>query len=219
MGAYHGYKSGGIPGAVFEGALGAAGGPVLGKMGQVLRAGKALRAVAPVAEAAAAAAPVAKAATVAAEAAPVATAALKVVPATVAGEKIWAVVDAVGTPVQTFTNAAKALQYAHEAKRAASAVTTAAEVAPVVAKVVQVAPVAATVAKAVEATPAAVTAARHSALVQFAKDAVARNPKLGEKIWVALDKAGNPVKILTPDQAGAAKRAGIATTWVRNLWR
>lgn len=43
--------------------------------------------------------------------------------------------------------------------------------------------------------------------------------KLGEKIWMLLDDAGNPLRVLTPDQAGAAARAGKATTWVKKTWK
>jgi hypothetical protein len=75
------------------------------------------------------------------------------------------------------------------------------------------APVAAKVAsKGVE------VAAKHNALMQFAKQVAQRNPKVGEKIWILLDEAGNPSKLLTPDQAGAAARKGLSTTWVKNLW-
>jgi len=52
----------------------------------------------------------------------------------------------------------------------------------------------------------------------FAKEVAQKNPKVGEKIWIELDKGGAPVRYLTPDQAGAAKRAGKATTWIKNLW-
>lgn len=62
-------------------------------------------------------------------------------------------------------------------------------------------------------------ASAHSDLMAFAKEAAKANPKTGEKIWMLLDDAGKPVKVLTPDQAGAAARRGEKTTWVRNLWR
>lgn len=61
-------------------------------------------------------------------------------------------------------------------------------------------------------------AAQHAATVKFAKEVAAKNPKVGEKIWMLLDDAGNPVTYLTPDQAGAAARRGAKTFWVRNLW-
>lgn len=61
--------------------------------------------------------------------------------------------------------------------------------------------------------------AAHSKLVAFAKETAARNPKVGEKIWMLLDDAGIPIRNLTPDQAGAAARKGLKTTWVKNLWR
>jgi hypothetical protein len=62
-------------------------------------------------------------------------------------------------------------------------------------------------------------AASHGNLMAFAKDIASKNPKAGEKIWILLDEAGQPVKQLTSDQAGAAARKGLKTTWVRNLWR
>ena len=61
-------------------------------------------------------------------------------------------------------------------------------------------------------------AAAHKAQMTFARQAAAGNPKIGEKVWMELDADGNPVKVLTYDQAGAAKRKGIPTTWVKNLW-
>ena len=64
----------------------------------------------------------------------------------------------------------------------------------------------------------AAKATRQTAVTQFAKQVAQSNPKIGEKIWILLDKAGNPVKALTPYQAGAALRAGEETTWVKNLW-
>lgn len=159
----------------------------------------------------------AKGATAAAEAAP--SLAGKVIDVSIRGDprKMWAITDAAGKPVQTFLSAGEAMQASHAAKRAATLATQAAEAAPTAAKVADVAPAIAKAAPAVSGAAAAAT--RHNALIQFAKDAAAKNPKVGEKIWVALDDAGNPVRILTPDQAGAAKRAGQATTWVKNLWR
>jgi hypothetical protein len=151
----------------------------------------------------------------AAEAAP---AGARAIQATVAGEKTWAVLDAAGNPVQTFRTAAEAVKASNALKAAAKAIPAAAKTAAPAAA--EAAPAVATATKAAAtASRGAEVAARHNALVQFAKDAAAKNPKLGEKIWVALDPAGNPIRILTPDQAGAVKRAGQATTWVRNLWR
>lgn len=65
---------------------------------------------------------------------------------------------------------------------------------------------------------AAQAAAKHKALMTFGKEVATRNPKVGEKIWMLLDDAGNPVKELTPGEAGAAARKGLKTTWVKNLW-
>lgn len=48
----------------------------------------------------------------------------------------------------------------------------------------------------------------------FAK---ANSKKQGEKVWMLLED-GKPSKILTPDQAGAAARKGLETTWVKNTW-
>lgn len=53
-------------------------------------------------------------------------------------------------------------------------------------------------------------------LMAFARQA-GTSTKKGERIWILLEK-GRPVKVLTPDQAGAATRAGKQTTWVKNLW-
>lgn len=70
------------------------------------------------------------------------------------------------------------------------------------------------------AAPAAKAVADNAgSLMQFGKEAAARNPKLGEKIWILLDGAGKPLRVLTPDQAGAAARAGEPTTWIKNLWQ
>lgn len=62
-------------------------------------------------------------------------------------------------------------------------------------------------------------AGQHNELMAFGREVAKRNPKLGEKIWLLLDDAGKPVQYLTDAQAGAAKRAGKATTWVKNLWQ
>lgn len=62
-------------------------------------------------------------------------------------------------------------------------------------------------------------AAQHKANVDFAREVAKREPKVGEKIHILLDDAGNPVKYLTPDQAGAATRAGKPVTWVRNMFQ
>lgn len=61
-------------------------------------------------------------------------------------------------------------------------------------------------------------AERHRQIVAVAKEAARSNPKMGAKIWIELDDAGNPVRVLTSDQAGAAKRAGRPTTFMKNLW-
>lgn len=66
--------------------------------------------------------------------------------------------------------------------------------------------------------PGRAAASSHKALMTFAKQVAKDDPKVGEKIWILLDKAGAPIKRLTPDQAGAANRAGQPTTWVKNLW-
>lgn len=104
---------------------------------------------------------------------------------------------------------------ARAAPRAAKAIkATTKAAAPAAKAVTEAAPAAA---KAVDRGKA--VAAKHAATVAFAKDIAARNPKVGEKIWLLLDKQGNPTKWITPDQAGAAARRGEATTWIRNLWR
>jgi hypothetical protein len=40
----------------------------------------------------------------------------------------------------------------------------------------------------------------------------------GEKIWVELNEAGKPVRVVTPGQAGAVTRRGGTATWVEKLW-
>lgn len=82
------------------------------------------------------------------------------------------------------------------------------------------APAATAVKAAAPSAPAVAqtTAPAAQSIQALAREIAARNPKVGEKIWILLDEAGRPVRALTPDQAGAAKRAGQATTWVRNLW-
>jgi len=85
------------------------------------------------------------------------------------------------------------------------------------------APAEAAAAKTVRAATASVSpgaqrSAQHARLMSFAKEAASKSSKLGEKIWMLLDEAGAPLRVLTPDQAGAAARAGQATTWVKNLW-
>lgn len=57
----------------------------------------------------------------------------------------------------------------------------------------------------------------YPAVLDFAKNA-GKGGKKGEKIWMLLDDAGKPIKRLTPDQAGAATRAGQPTTFFSNLW-
>jgi len=54
-----------------------------------------------------------------------------------------------------------------------------------------------------------------AAMLKAAKEA-GREFKVGEKVWMLI-KDGKAVKLLTPDQAAAAKRSGQMTTWVRNL--
>jgi hypothetical protein len=68
-------------------------------------------------------------------------------------------------------------------------------------------------------TGVAATAARGRAVFEFAAEAARNNPKLGSKIWFLKDAAGNPVRVLTPDQAAAAKRAGESVSWIKNLWQ
>lgn len=65
--------------------------------------------------------------------------------------------------------------------------------------------------------PGKAAAAQHAQRVQFAKELAKRDPKIkpGEKVWMQLDDTGNPVKYLTPDQAAAAARKGLKTTWIR----
>jgi len=120
----------------------------------------------------------------------------------------------VGAPVAE--DAAAAAQAAQATKQAGNlgnllrgaraAAPAAEEAAPAVAKVA--APGAAEVAKAAPA----------KTVVQFAKEIAKSDPKVGEKIWILLDDAGMPLKRLTSDEAGAAARKGLQTTWVKNLW-
>jgi len=105
-----------------------------------------------------------------------------------------------------------------EAKAAASAARGPAPAVPAEAPPMapEPAPVPARVAPA--ADPGKAAAAAHNRTMAFAKEAAQSNPKIGQKIWMELDEAGAPVRLLTPDQAGAAARRGLPTTWVKNLW-
>lgn len=79
--------------------------------------------------------------------------------------------------------------------------------------------VAETVAKAVAPAATGAKAIKPATeVVQFAKQIAKSDPKVGEKIWILLDDAGVPIKRLTSDQAAAAARKGLPTTWVKNLW-
>lgn len=191
----------GLPGWV-GGVPGAAIGAIMPSRIAALRGGAkgVLRAVAEgAAPAAAEAAPVlAKAAPAVAKVAEEAPAIIK---ATIANRDDVFVVGS-----RVFTTQSDAVQAAHAARRAGE--TTA--------RVIQAG--APTVTKAAPTT--AEVASRTTALMQFAKDVAARQPKLGEKIHILLDRAtGLPVRVLTPDQAGAAKRAGESTTWVKNVFQ
>lgn len=74
--------------------------------------------------------------------------------------------------------------------------------------------------KPVDRGQAAATA--HRELMTAAKEAVQADPSYGEKVWVALDKAGKPAGTFKSEPAAraAAKRiGGTGTTWARNPWR
>ena len=83
----------------------------------------------------------------------------------------------------------------------------------------------ASAAGAAEAAPAIAERAAEPAanagfktLQNFARENT-KNPKLGQKVWLELDKAGDPVRTLSETEAGAAKRMGKDTTWVKLLSR
>jgi len=57
----------------------------------------------------------------------------------------------------------------------------------------------------------------YKAVMAFVKN-IGTAAKKREKIWMLLDDAGKPIRRLTADQAGAAARAGKATTFFSNLW-
>lgn len=80
-------------------------------------------------------------------------------------------------------------------------------------------PAAKAAAKVPRPDPGKAAASAHAGLMAFAKEVAKKNPKVGEKIWMLLDDAGKPLRMLTPDEAGAAARRGQTTTWVKNLWR
>ncbi len=54
-------------------------------------------------------------------------------------------------------------------------------------------------------------------LLDFAKQAAPNAPR-GGKVWLELDEAGNPVRVISPGQVGALTRAGKKTTFVKNVW-
>lgn len=150
-------------------------------------------------------------------AAEMAPAASKVVASTVglAKDKVWTVMDRAGQALRVFTNPHEAAQFASTAKNVASVVKTA---APAVTEAVEAAP---TVTRAVQTVAQAAPKAggNFAALQRFAKEAAMRGTKLGDKIWLELDEAGNPIRLLeNSDKAGALKRAGGNTTWVKNIW-
>jgi hypothetical protein len=70
------------------------------------------------------------------------------------------------------------------------------------------------------ASPGAVRSAAHVAerkvLVAFAKP-LAKSHKFGEKVWLELNAAGEPVRVMTPGQA--SRVAESAKTWIKKLWR
>jgi hypothetical protein len=70
------------------------------------------------------------------------------------------------------------------------------------------------------ASPGAVRSAAHAAerkvLVAFAKP-LAKSHKFGEKVWLELNKAGEPIRVMTPGQA--SRVAESAKTWIKKLWR
>lgn len=70
------------------------------------------------------------------------------------------------------------------------------------------------------ASPGAVRSAAHAAerkaLEAFAKP-LAKGHKFGEKVWIELNEAGEPIRVLTPGQA--SRVAESAKTWIKKLWR
>jgi hypothetical protein len=180
-------------GAVY-GALGALGvGHLAGKAAARAVAGRAI----------------AKGAGTAAEAA--APAALKIVAPAATEAAVPAASAALQEAVATARNAAATPAARHAARVAIQAAERAGIAIPAAAEAV-------TTAATKVASKGAERVAQHKALMSFAKQIAERNPKVGEKIWMLLDEAGSPVKLLTPDQAGAAARKGLSTTWVKNLW-
>ena len=65
------------------------------------------------------------------------------------------------------------------------------------------------------ASPGAVRAAEHKQLVAFAKQE-AKGYKAGEKVWMELDKSGQPVRVITPGQASALDES--LKTWIKKAW-
>lgn len=59
-------------------------------------------------------------------------------------------------------------------------------------------------------------AARHQRRVLFAKEIARTNPKMGAKIWMELDEAGEPVRMITSGQAG--KLPESRKTFIKNVW-
>lgn len=66
------------------------------------------------------------------------------------------------------------------------------------------------------ASAGTVRAAQHKQIVAFAKQE-AKDAKFGEKIWMELDGAGDPIRILTPGQASAVSES--SKTWIKRLWK
>lgn len=66
------------------------------------------------------------------------------------------------------------------------------------------------------ASAGAVRAAEHKVLVTFAKQE-AKGAKFGEKIWIELNKAGEPLRVMTPGQASHVAEG--LKTWIKRMWK
>ena len=64
--------------------------------------------------------------------------------------------------------------------------------------------------------PGSSAANAHNAQMAMAKSVAGDYPK-GGKIWMVLDENGAPLKVVSFDAAGAAKRAGLPTKFIKKL--
>ena len=64
-------------------------------------------------------------------------------------------------------------------------------------------------------SPGAVRAAQQRRFVSFARQE-AKGHKFGEKVWMELNEAGEPIRVMTPGQASAVPAS--MKTWIKKRW-